>query len=410
MNESNGNHQTRTHHLLGGSTAAQWVNCPGSAIFRSKMPPQTASDAAERGTRAHEFCEMVLHDFLEHKRTGSDPDIRAHLLSKVDDDDMLESVYLYRDLIWEHVLKHSITEKAYGFEEEFMASKSLEIGGPCDFWVIGLDDRGRRYGHVVDYKNGYVFVEAKGNPQLAVYSVGLRAFIREHGKDLDYVKASIIQPNGEGDPYRETTFTDKQLDVWEKKFLDAAKVIYVDQKMKLKVGKWCGYCQAQALCPKYSKEVETRSQIALVDAKADLERFPSPDRLTDEQLERVILNADNITDFIKACKSYALTRGLNGNGLPGLKVVNTKGRRVWRDEEDEVARVLMEAGVENPYREPKLQTITMIEKVLKKLHPTKKIEALMESVCTKSIGSEILVPLDDPRQAVLSHVDLLNET
>lgn len=400
-------HADRSHCLFGGSTAKQWVNCPASAVYRASMPPEAPSEYAQEGTKAHEAAEMLLEDFLAHKQTGSDPDIRAELLLDLDDA-MREAVYGYRDTVWQEVLKYSVTGKAYGFEEKFMLSRELDIGGPCDFWCVGLDDRGRRYGYIVDFKYGYVEVEAKGNLQLALYACGLLKEIRNHGKNLDYINAAIYQPRAEGEKFKTTTFTAAQLDRYEAKFMKAAKAIMCvnGKPPKHKTGEWCTYCPAQARCPAYEKLIDEKMALALIDAKQDIKKVPLPSEIPDDRLVDIILSDDAITSFLKECRHYALNRAKAGRPLPGLKVVTTKPRRKWKEDDQEISKILFERGIKEPYAR-KLKPLTDIERQLKKLHPQNVVEAIMEPLCDETKTTEILVPVSDPRPGIKSYDDLL---
>ena len=53
------NHKDRAHALLSASGAARWIACPPSARLEDEEPEQS-SGAAEQGTAAHEYSELLL--------------------------------------------------------------------------------------------------------------------------------------------------------------------------------------------------------------------------------------------------------------------------------------------------------------------------------------------------------------
>lgn len=399
------NHTDRPHRTLGGSTAHIWVPCPGSVFYLKEIGKRVPSKDMVGGTKAHGLGEMVLHDFLEHKVHGTDPDIRAHLLG--DDEDMIEAAYAYRDAAWEKGLHQSITGKAYGFEEEFTVEPLLDMGGPCDFWCIYIDDRGKRVGYLLDYKYGYRVRDAENSEQLALYAVGMRKEMRRLGKDLDYIRGAIFQPRPVGDPYRETIFTKSKLDSWEKKFLKAGGQIFIKKEPKYKVGDWCQDCRAQGICTTYQQQKESETQLIL--SQPDINTLPTPEQIPDAQLTKILQNKESIEDFLKSCQAYAFNRIKRGDPLPGFKIVNTQTRRKWREETEEIATTLRGYGIE-PYKQPTLKNITDIEKTLVKITDKATGKERLAELTTQTLSSEILVPDDDPRDAVVSYLDLLNTT
>lgn len=394
--------KNRTHRRLGGSTGHVWSNCPGSVFLYEEVGPQKATAKTDEGTKAHDIVEIVVSDFLDHKIHGTDPDIRSHLTC--DDDDMLDAALGCRDAIWTRGLHQSITGKAFGFEEEFTVDENLDMGGPCDFWCIYIDDRGKRAGYILDYKYGMYVVHAKKNPQLAVYAVGMWQEMLRMGKDLDYVRAAIYQPRAvRANPYDETTFTKSQLVSWEKKFRKAAKEIYLAKEPKLKLGDWCTYCRAKGVCKAFDANLKEKTSLLLVDKKT----LPKPEQLPDKQIAQILQHQDDIEDFLKSCYTYAFNRFKRGAPIPGFKVVSTQSKRKWKEETEEIATVLANEGIENPYNPPKLKPLTQIEKTLTKLKNSETAKQIIDKLTTQTLTSEVLVPDDDPRTAIGSNKALL---
>lgn len=387
----------RPHAVLGGSGAHRWVQCSGSITF----PPSPPGPAATEGTKAHEIAEQMLRDHLDHKLTGD-----IHMRVWDGDPDMIEHARSYVDVVWKEVLEEVITGKAYGLEEKFSISPDLDMSGYVDFWCIYIDDRGRRTGVVVDYKYGFTHVPIERNPQLAFYSVGLREEVRKRGKDLDRVRGIIFQPRLVGkDPYSETSFTGKQLDSWKSKFLKAGKSIFVDEKVKFKVGDWCKFCPGVGGgCKLYATTLDSKTSIALTTP--DVTTLPKPAVISDEVRGKILTYGDDIIEFIKAVKADSTQRAISGTPIPGWKPVHGPTRRKWQEDESTISKVLGSHGLSDIYNQ-KLKGITEIEKVLAKEHSKKGAEAILAGLTEQSAPSTILVEESDPRPSIRTMLDML---
>jgi hypothetical protein len=162
-----------------------------SVVLSRDLPKEPASEAALEGTAAHEVAEIFLTRFLHYKLTGEDlpwhettPELEAAAKD-------------YIDVVWKSVLHEAITGKAYGLEDQFTLEAKLGMYGFIDFWAVYIDDRGKRVGVVVDFKYGFVEVEAEKNAQLAFYACAMREELTRAGKNLDYVRGVIFQPKVE---------------------------------------------------------------------------------------------------------------------------------------------------------------------------------------------------------------------
>lgn len=395
-------HNDREHSELALSASDRWVNCPGSVMLIRNIEVPPAGPEAAKGTKVHELCEVAVSDFLHHKLNGTNPDARFTLMSANYEPDEIENANGYRKVVWENILHESITNKAWGIEERFVFDEHLQIFGTVDFWAIFLDDRAKRIAHLCDYKNGFNYVDAKSG-QLKSYACALRKEIRAAGKDIDAVRVSIYQPRCvSAEPYREATLSNKALDVWERKMLKSAHQIYIKQKPKFSVGSHCKWCPAKAICKKYGQHIEAETALKVVTPDEIV--LPSPETITDEQLAKVILNADKIESFIDAAKKYALNKVLSGHALPGLKAVLGSTRRKWIDDEKKVVEVLSGSyNLQNGdlYQAPKLATLTSIEKKIGK----GKLDGLTEETQAKPV----LVSKLDPRVEIKDGLALLSE-
>lgn len=403
-------HGARDHALFGGSSASIYANCSGSIFLTKDLPPQEPTPDMLKGTRQHEVGEFYLKGFLQHQLEGSDPLEYVSKLQPTEEE--LSLAELYKEAVWNRLLKGSVTGKAYGLEDRFVIDEHLQMFGFVDFWAVYIDDRAKRVGVVCDYKNGFYKVPATKNPQLAFYCAAMLAEIRRGGKDLDYMIGSIVQPNTtSSDIYDEHKFSVKEIETWTKKFYKAAEQVLVKKKPVFKAGSWCKFCRAggkatSVVCPTYAKSVSAKSSLALVDPEIVV--LPPIDVLPDEVLSRIILNEDSILEFVKAVKAVGIERAKVGNPIPGTKAIQTQGNRKWLDDEEAVAEVLADYGVD-PWAK-KLKGLTEVERELAKNLSKQEAKEVVSSCCDRRQPTISLVSEADPRPSILSAKEhLLND-
>ena len=399
--------EERRHCTLGGSSADIWANCPGSYFYTKDLPKDEGTKYTDLGTRKHNILDIILRAKLAHYIEGTHSFTKEEekLLQK--EKEHLPEIDDVVERIWTKGLESTITGKFFGTEDLFMLSEEFDIGGFADFWCVYIDDRAKRVGLIVDYKSGFTLVEAKDNPQLALYACAMQEEFTKVGKPLDYIRVAIDQPQkGEGLEYEEHVFTKAKLESWKKKFLKAANQIFVEQKPKFKVGDHCTWCKAQAICVTYNKDIVKSSSLAIVDTEVEL---PTPELLDDDSLRRILLNSKRLKSFLNACDKHAIQRYIAGSPIAGTKVVQSAGKRKWLEGEDEnIGEKLIELGVEQPYVF-KLKGITETKNALKPFLKGKKAEDFINSYTTKSPGKPSLVSIDDPRPAVATTEDLIGE-
>lgn len=395
------NTENREHAILSPSFMHIGLYCAGSIGLKEKLPPSPSNPQSEKGTLIHDISKNHLETFLNNKVNGPSDAIITYLSP---DKDTHYVVNKWTELVWQHVFEQSITGKAWDLEDKLILSEKFSIWGTADLWLIATDERAKRYGFIADIKTGRVYVNEKNNPQLAAYACALRKEIRESGKDLDYIRAAIYQPFSDGEHWRETKFTSKQLDVWEKKFFKLAETVF-SGRAKFKAGDHCKYCPGQAHCETYAKTLSKETSLALLNPKEF--QFPEPSRISDAVLSNIVLNAKALDTFIKACKKLVFERFYNGDTIPGIKAVEGKARRQIDQARSGYIEEACKKHDIDPYNK-KLKGIGELEKSLAFFIGSKESKSLVDSFTIMGDAPISLVPLDDPRPAVLSKIELLN--
>ena len=183
------------HALLSPSSAHRWMACPGSISFAAEEPPR--SEAAARGALLHEWVAWNLCP------EGAAP----RPLPNPEEQDLIE---VCADYGWR--LKKGST--AHWVEQPVpIADFTGEEGatGTVDLLVYR---RRERVVDVVDWKFGSgvrvdAGTSANPNPQLALYALGARAFLRHRrAADPKAYRLHVVQPAREGADIVELTLSD----------------------------------------------------------------------------------------------------------------------------------------------------------------------------------------------------------
>ena len=381
-------HADRPHSRYGGSTAKFWLNCTKWATLREAIvKEEAAKDQGEyvlEGTQAHALLEIAIKNLITHHRTG------VKLLTSVtEDQDMDHVVMRCRDEIWEKVLLKNLVDKQFYIEVPLEEVPGL-VGGPADFVVVYIDDRGRRVAHILDYKNGFVEVDP-GSGQLDVYMMGLDRMMKKKGTPIDIFHGTIYQAKRPGDEIRTITRTQKQVQAFRKR---ALKQVATSEsgKGRCKVGSHCTNCpNIGTSCTAYTKALEQ-------DAKAPV--LTSPNNLVVEQLgiETMIAlykSSDKIKKLLGKVEDFLHTRALKlGEPLDGLKVVSTKPRKTWADPENEYIQAEIEGLAKG---KSVVKTVLRPIGEVTKLVPKEDRDQL-DAYITMTKTSLKLVPIEDERE------------
>lgn len=316
----------RAHAILSPSFLHVSLQCAAAVGLKESLPPEAPGAPAIKGTKLHLAGSWHLDNFLHKKITGEEIPRPA----EVDTDPETAKVAdAWTQEIWHKAFDKSVTGKVYGIEDKLIFSEKYSLWGTTDFWLVSTDERAKPYGMVCDLKTGFILVDAAANPQLAAYALSLRKTVRDAGKDLDYVRAAIFQPFGDGDKWKETKFTSKQLDVWEKKFLKLAEAVFSNQA-KFKAGEHCSYCPGRVVCKVYDKYRVKETGLKLLDPEEF--KFPEAPSAPVDALVRIVKHEKQLESFVAACRKELLNRMLRGDKVPGMKLVQSKTRRKWDDQ------------------------------------------------------------------------------
>lgn len=362
------NHKDRAHAVLSASSAHRWLECPPSAVANEAYPNQDTIFTNE-GTLAHEVAEYMARNGY-YSRKNSKDGVTV---------EMVEHAKEYADYIEEQ-------KKTNGaivlLEQRVDFSPWVPDGfGTCDCIIIENDTL-----TIIDYKYGQgVQVSATDNPQMKLYALGA---MNDYGIALDVKKIElhIFQPRLNNISVDHLTV--EELMEWAEKIVKPAAEKAINGKGKYAPGEHCRFCQhggkCRALTQLCTEYIETHGLRVAIPVLA-------PHEVAD-----VLRMEPMITLWLKKVKEQALTTLMEGNELPGYKLVEGKlGNRKWSNEET-VFNVLTSAGYsDHDITETKILSPTQMDKAIGK----KKVAELLEEYIERTPGAPTIAPISDKRPA-----------
>ena len=371
---TNINHSERDHALLSASSAHRWLACPPSAVAAEAYPAQDTEFTRE-GTLAHEVAEAIASGYIKPENVEVGHDTMGNPIDVTRE--MVECAVGYRDYIEE--LKTS-NDAVVLLEQRVDFSPWVPEGfGTCDCIVIQGDTL-----TIIDYKYGQgVQVSAVDNPQMKLYALGA---INDFGiaYDIKKVEMHIYQPRLNN--VSDDSLSVEELMKWGEKTVKPVAERAFKGKGKYNPGEHCRFCQHAGRCRSLTKTcteyVETHSLRVGVPVLAPYE---VADVLRMEPL---------ISLWLKRVKEQAFTSLMNGEEVPGYKLVEGKlGNRKWTNEAD-VAKILTEAGyTADEITETKVLSPSAMDKSIGR----KRVAELLEDLIVREPGKPTVVPETDKR-------------
>lgn len=303
------------HSILSASSCERWWNCPGSVRMCKDIPNPPNKYTAE-GTVAHSLAELSL----EHPNMSLEPHIGK---MKIQDgfeieitEQMVDAVYEYRNYVL------GVQKEEGGWPLRLETRIELKEVNAVLFGTVDCV-------MVVPFKTVHVFdlkfgqgkrVSAWQNKQLMEYALGVGL-----QEDCDEYVLHICQPRVE-DGFTSFRVSAEDMDQFQAD-LEKRSEEALNPKAKMVPGDWCkgSFCPARFKCP------------ALNGLAQDLvaKDFAAPavvDKLTMEHIVKVLKYEDTIKDWMARVRDHAKELMLQGEDVPGYKVVQSLGNAKWVDE------------------------------------------------------------------------------
>lgn len=367
-------HSSRAHAVLSASSSSRWLKCPPSAAAAT-LYENTGSAFTREGTLAHEVAERVAQcavDGIKYKWDGcedwSSDDVTP---------EMIRCAEGYADYIQELITD---PDAVVLLEQRLDFSPWVPRGfGTGDCIIIQKNRL-----DVVDYKYGQgVAVSAKDNSQMRLYGLGA---LNDFGciYDIYEVAVHIYQPRMNNVSVDALLASD--LLAWGEEVRPIAQSA-AEGKGEYCAGEHCRFCLHAGSCPTLAA---TCTKVANFHGGKAAVPTLAPWMVAD------ILKAEPmISAWLKAVKDRALATMLNGEEVPGYKVVAGRSSRDWSNDEKTV--FALEAAGYGPadfYQPPKLLSPAQLEKSIGK----KTVAELVGSLIVSEPGAPTVAPESDKRK------------
>ena len=369
-----------SHALLSPSAAARWRACPGS-VRMSEDVVREDTGYSLAGTAAHEAFAIWL-------TTGTAPEVNRMTSAGLPiTEEIIETL---RPMV-EWVLDYQVMNGARLFSEERIEIGE-HLGAPAGIcWgtadVMALSENELM---IADLKTGYVSVDPDCD-QIKLYALG--AWFQT-GCLYDSVRLVVLQPPDET-PVKEKTFKRIELLEWAKDFALLIEEASSPEAPLRPDEDACRFCPAAGACPALQEET-----LAL----AKFEAIGNPLALSLEQMSVILEKADLIEQAIKAIRGHVVKLLSTGIDVPGFKLVASKKRRAWKNEDTVIDDLLLaDAKVPLDKLAPrKIVSPAQAEKILGK--------DLVATLCEVPAGDPTLARADDPRPAFKLEMPALDES
>jgi len=361
------------HSPLGMSVLERRFMCPGSMAAEAGRPDRPSS-YAKRGTDLHAVAAECLI-------ANTDP--TDHIPDDIDGCDLLQP---YVDEVREaHARLGGVLRIEHQFwmrdiHDLFRGTVDAVIVAPPVLYVVDLKTGG---GHAVPVRRP----DGRVNFQLGGYALGAMQSVPQ-GVEIKVIELVVVQPRL-GPPQRATVGVGEMIELAGDMLQIARAATAPDAK--LVAGDHCTFCRAAGECP------ALRAQ-ALEAARADFADPPDPLSLSPEELGTLLTRADIVETWLASIRAHAHALAEKGQAVPGWKIVNKRGRRIWADEE-KAGTALLAVGLTDGERfASKLISPAQAEKALK----TYKLPLpdTWSQLVTMSDPGTTLVPEADRRPAL----------
>jgi hypothetical protein len=309
------------HAVYAPSSAHRWMICTASATAiaqAGQLDSALGEDEREEGTQAHEEIERCLGPLCETRRcpkTGWQ--LEAFPVNP--DHAAAYGVALVLDYV------RQLPPGRLWIEQRVRLTN--EIWGRCD--VAHFDDATGVL-TIVDYKNGYVDVDAAENEQLRIYGAGT---IYTHQLAAKWIRYVVVQPNS----FLPVPRVKQWVESAESLFEFAKRAAAVPHgPLEFKAGEQCTYCPMFGRCPA-SRDILV--QLGAVMAYA-------PDQVPADKVALFLTMQKPVKDWFENVNRAQLKAALSGNVPAGMKLVTGVKHREWVDPNAARAAVVAKHGVD----------------------------------------------------------------
>lgn len=314
--------------LMSPSASHKWIPCTAmpQALIDSGIDTSRSGPEAELGTTKHEYAREVFLGLCSR-------DIPQQFKDMDGGDLEWNEVLVAVDALEAVVAQCSGNIVILTEFEVAMDGFRSDCFGTADIVIYDIDTR---ILYIIDFKFGRVRVSCIENPQLMIYAIAALITLEKDYPDIRQnvamITTGVIQPKVS---HAMTSWTQPIQDLmkWDAEVLLPAQNEIIYGIGTFNPGPHCGdhYCDLHMAgnCPASTKLVD--------DFVTDLIDNSGKERMVIEKdwssIHRLLENEKTIIKAIEAAWKAVNEAQLDGENIPGFKLVKGKGSRKWADEE-----------------------------------------------------------------------------
>lgn len=392
------------HANLSPSSRHRWGACPGSVREEARYPEQPSGPAAVDGTHSHTLLEHCLKQGIDKAATLIGQTMTDHDGEFKVDADRAERVQFALDYIASRVEFGDTVISETRVHPDSLVGRD-DMSGTVDVQIISADGS---HLELIDYKDGMAPVEAKGNPQLEQYGVGVVAECQDRGELAPmHITMTIIQPKlrvkGMSGITSHTITLGELMQAKDKMIAEAAATDKPDAPL-VPGESQCKYCAHKGACSAMVTQAMAKSGVSFANldvAKQAADKEPTS--MSDAQIVEILEAAPLLRQMIEGVEAEAQRRLEAGHNISGLKLVKGRGSRNWALPEDEMAEKLRKMGLpKEAIYQTKLISPAQIEKVTWK---KKDVDTRLSELQIKRLNTEYIKKTDGKLTVALASDD-----
>ena len=398
------------HAALSPSARHRWGACPGSVREEARYPASPGGPAAVDGTHTHSLLERALTypNFVIENSVGQV--MTDHEGEFTITAEQVERVSFALTYIRERAELAGTTPIAECRVHPDGLTGRADLHGTVDVQIPGKDVY-----EIIDYKDGMNPVEAKWNPQLEQYAIGVLASLDQKKLPKSF-QHTVIQPKlrMKGMPAISTwnISTRELIERVLPALIDQATATENPDAPLVPGDSQCKYCRAKGGCPALAGKVnEVITMFAPINpdilSAPEVLAQKDPNTLTDHELRQILDAAPLVRQLLDGVEAEVHRRLEAGVPVPGYKLVRGKGSRGWALSEEEMVKKLTGMNIpKSKVYETKLISPAKAEKLTwekggqtVKLSDTQ-LKRLNNEYVAQQGGKPTVAPESDPREAV----------
>jgi hypothetical protein len=376
----------REHALLRPSGAHRYLNCTPSARMEEDLPDEPSLES-QQGTWAHELASTYLRRELGTPVSQSK---QRNMIATLMADgryslDLAGAAYDYADYVKRVIFDSDESNKKVWIEQRVeFADYAPEGFGHADTIVW---NSAAKTLHVCDFKAGAgLSVSAIDNPQLRLYALGALNLLDNSGARLldtaENVDLHIVQPRMGISSLEKLTVAD--LIKWGQMIAPIAMDAYLGRGVT-RVGEWCQFCKARAVCRNYAPITELDKLNA--GLKWDF------NSMTAEEIGSLAYYAKLAARWYNIAKKWIMYEFAHDRKVPGWRLKAGNNERVWIDKAKAFARAKELVADENKLYKHEPISVAKMEQLLGK----KAFNEEMADYTTTGRGPDTIAPDDDAK-------------